>query len=147
MRINFELLDLRAFLAVIDLGGFHKAADNLALSQPALSRRIQGLEASLGAPLRVAMADPTDLNAYDEVSRLTRREIDLAVVAEGGVFADQARKSLARDYQQNAWVGTVTLSAESPAGVAYERFTRNGPLALLPLGDGFKAVRSTIFWQ
>ncbi len=33
------------------------------------------------------MADPTDLNAYDEVARLTRREIDLAVVAESHLLA------------------------------------------------------------
>ena len=51
MRINFELLDLRCFLAVVDHGGFHSAAEALNLSQPALSRRIQGLEAALGAPL------------------------------------------------------------------------------------------------
>ena len=48
MRINFELLDLRAFLTVLDLGGFHKAAAALNLSQPALSRRIQSLEAAVG---------------------------------------------------------------------------------------------------
>jgi 2-octaprenyl-6-methoxyphenol hydroxylase len=57
---------------------------------------------------------------------------DLAVVAEGGVFADQARKALAHDYRQTAWVGTVTLDG-APRGVAFERFTRQGPLALLPL--------------
>jgi DNA-binding transcriptional LysR family regulator len=51
MRINFELLDLRAFLAVLDLGGFHRAADALHMSQPALSRRIQALEAAVGAAL------------------------------------------------------------------------------------------------
>lgn len=51
MSLNFELLDLRAFLAIIDLGGFHKAAEHLNVSQPALSRRIQGLETVLGAPL------------------------------------------------------------------------------------------------
>lgn len=51
MRINFELLDLRAFLTVLDLGGFHKAAAALNLSQPALSRRIQALETAVGAPL------------------------------------------------------------------------------------------------
>jgi len=58
---------------------------------------------------------------------------DLAVVAEGGVFAEQARKGLTHDYKQNAWVGTVSLSEDVPAGLAFERFTRNGPLALLPL--------------
>lgn len=57
---------------------------------------------------------------------------DLAVVAEGGVFADQARKALAHDYQQTAWVGSVQLSG-GVAGVAFERFTRHGPVALLPL--------------
>lgn len=51
MSINFELLDLRAFLAVFDYGSFHKAAALLNLSQPALSRRIQCLEVKLGTPL------------------------------------------------------------------------------------------------
>lgn len=51
MRINFELLDLRAFLAVLESGSFHKAAEQLNLSQPALSRRIKQLETTLGAPL------------------------------------------------------------------------------------------------
>ena len=46
--MNFELLDLRAFIAVADLGSFHRAAKALNLSQPALSRRIQKLEESLG---------------------------------------------------------------------------------------------------
>jgi len=51
MSINFALLYLRAFLAVFDHASFHKAAELLNLSQPALSRRVQGLEARLGAPL------------------------------------------------------------------------------------------------
>ena len=51
MRINFELLDIRAFLAVYDIRNFHLAAEAVGLSQSALSRRIQALEASLGAPL------------------------------------------------------------------------------------------------
>lgn len=67
---------------------------------------------------------------------------DLVVVAEGGVFADQARKAISRDYRQCAWVGTVELPAHAPAGVAYERFTRHGPAALLPLPDG----RASLVW-
>ena len=57
---------------------------------------------------------------------------DLAVVAEGGVFADQSRKAVVHDYGQTAWVGTVTLANATP-GLAIERFTREGPVALLPL--------------
>ena len=66
---------------------------------------------------------------------------DLAVVAEGGVFADQPRKTVSRDYRQVAWVGTVRLAQPRP-GVAYERFTRQGPAALLPLKDG----RAGLVW-
>jgi 2-octaprenyl-6-methoxyphenol hydroxylase len=66
---------------------------------------------------------------------------DLAVVAEGGVFSDQARKALTHDYKQTAWIGTVTLQ-DARRGVAYERFTRHGPAALLPLKDG----RAALVW-
>lgn len=71
---------------------------------------------------------------------------DLAVVAEGGVFADQARKALTADYGQTAWVGTVTLAGATP-GLAIERFTRHGPAALLPLrpaADG--QARAALVW-
>lgn len=67
---------------------------------------------------------------------------DLAVIAEGGVFADQARKPVTHDYRQTAWVGTVTLGAGARPGVAYERFTRHGPAALLPLKEG----RAALVW-
>ena len=36
----------------------------------------------LGRTYRVAMADPTDLTAYDEIVRLVKRDIELAVVTE-----------------------------------------------------------------
>jgi DNA-binding transcriptional LysR family regulator len=76
MHINFELLDVRAFLAVLDLGGFHRAAEALNLSQPALSRRIQSLEAAVGAPL---------------LERTTRR---VAATTVGRSFAPLARRLL-----------------------------------------------------
>lgn len=49
--INCEILDLRAFQHVVELGSFHRAADALNMSQSALSRRLQKLEATVGAPL------------------------------------------------------------------------------------------------
>lgn len=70
-----------------------------------------------------------------EVDAGVAERFDLVVVAEGGVFAEQARKAVVHDYRQTAWVGTVTLAGGAP-GVAYERFTPNGPAALLPLPDG-----------
>lgn len=71
---------------------------------------------------------------------------DLAVVAEGGVFAEQDRKALTSDYRQNAWVGTVRLAPPGLRGLAIERFTRNGPLALLPLPDDADGPRAALVW-
>lgn len=51
MRIKFDFGDLEAFLAVADLGSFQRAAEQLNLSQSALSRRIQKLEEVLGVTL------------------------------------------------------------------------------------------------
>ena len=82
-----------------------------------------------------------------EVDAGIAERFDLAVVAEGGVFADPAGKALGlkdrspitHDYQQTAWVGKVTFAASETGrapGVAFERFTLHGPAALLPLKDG-----------
>ena len=49
--MNFDLGDLRAFVAVAKLGSFRAAAGELHLSQPALSRRIEKLEGALGVRL------------------------------------------------------------------------------------------------
>jgi 2-octaprenyl-6-methoxyphenol hydroxylase len=81
-----------------------------------------------------------------EVDAGIAETFDLAVVAEGGVFADQARKALTHDYQQNAWVGTATLEG-GQAGTAFERFTRQGPVALLPLGTAEAGrLRAALVW-
>ena len=74
-----------------------------------------------------------------------RDDADLAVVAEGGVFADQARKAVSHDYRQTAWVGTVTWDS-APPGMAFERFTRQGPLALLPLPTPGGSARAALVW-
>ena len=76
-----------------------------------------------------------------EVDADIAETFDLAVIAEGGVFTEQTRKAITRDYGQVAWVGQVTLDGARD-GVAYERFTRHGPAALLPLAPG----RAALVW-
>ena len=63
----------------------------------------------------------------------------IVVQAEGGVFADQAAKSLHRDYDQTAIVAHAVTDAPI-AHRAFERFTDEGPLALLPQDDGYALV-------
>src|SRR5579864_6924895 len=48
-----EIDQIETFLAIVTYGGFHKAAEALHVSQPAISGRVRGLEASLGAELFV----------------------------------------------------------------------------------------------
>ena len=46
-----EISELRAFCAAVDLGTLGKAAVSLKISQPALSKRLRGLEGAAGAKL------------------------------------------------------------------------------------------------
>jgi 2-octaprenyl-6-methoxyphenol hydroxylase len=74
--------------------------------------------------------------AHDDGVRTLRARV--LVNAEGGLFQtapqpDPARRGGSRDYGQTALVGTVSVSAPQPH-VAWERFTGEGPIALLPMG-------------
>lgn len=63
----------------------------------------------------------------------------IVVQAEGGVFGEQATRALQRDYAQVALIATVSAS-HAPPGRAYERFTDEGPLALLPQDGAYSMV-------
>jgi 2-octaprenyl-6-methoxyphenol hydroxylase len=109
-----------------------------------------------------------------ETAGVTRRlRTRILVNAEGGLFGDQkthkgdagkhasgpggskaaaAGKSAAddraakdsRDYGQTALVGTVSVSTPQPH-VAWERFTSQGPIALLPMG-GVRGADYALVW-
>lgn len=77
MTINCQILDLRAFLVIVELGSFHGAAEALNLSQPALSRRIKKLEASVGAPLLERTSRSLSVTALgNELIPLVRRMLE-----------------------------------------------------------------------
>ena len=112
-----------------------------------------------------------------EVDAACAETFELAVVAEGGVFMRQASKpeldivdgapaqqdsgagpwprwlagwerhQLRHDYGQTAWVGTVELDGGTP-GLAIERFSRQGPVALLPLPQQAPGApaRASLVW-
>ena len=88
--MNFDLGDLRAFLAVADLGSFRAAAESLHLSQSAVSRRVDKLEEALGVGLFV---------------RTTRR-IELTTV--GRTFVHKARAVI--NELENALLGIADFA-------------------------------------
>src|SRR6516162_6242982 len=76
--MNFR--HLRAFVAIVDAGGFARAANRLNLSQPALSRQIRALEDDLGVPLFDRMGRRVQLTSEGE--DLLRRSRRLLVEAD-----------------------------------------------------------------
>lgn len=98
MKIDFD--GIQAFVVIAELGGFNKAADQLHITQTALTRRIQKLESYLGLKL---------------IDRTTRH---VELTAIGREFLPQARAIVnemtaavdhLKDMSQNA-KGSFTLS-------------------------------------
>ncbi|NBV19443.1 GspE/PulE family protein [Janthinobacterium sp.] len=74
--------------------------------------------------LLVGMSDPTDLFAYDEISRLVKRHIELAVVNETEVLA-----AIDRIYRRTEDISTLTRELEQDLGDVSVDF---GALAVNP---------------
>lgn len=74
------------------------------------------------------------------------RALEAAVVvqAEGGVFGEQDARARTHDYRQTAVIARVSTSAPI-AHRAYERFTEEGPLAMLPQ-DGADGHQYALVW-
>ncbi|MGZ8301938.1 MAG: UbiH/UbiF/VisC/COQ6 family ubiquinone biosynthesis hydroxylase [Telluria sp.] len=113
---------------------------------------VAGVLAAVCERMGIAVTRPARVEAKIEDSngvilRLEDgREIGatLAVQAEGGVFGEQPSRELQRDYGQTAVIARVSTSAPV-AHRAYERFTDEGPLALLPQ-DGADRQQYALVW-
>jgi MSHA biogenesis protein MshE len=72
----------------IDLRGFQPRPELIKLLPEAQARRFRAIVLGEQAgQLRVGFADPTDITAYDEILRLTKRDIQLVVVIESQLIA------------------------------------------------------------
>jgi len=118
----FELQQLRQVIALAEHGSFVRAAAALHISQPALSRSIQGLERHLGSELfsrSSGGALPTDFGRlYIERARDLLRmadDLDRESVAQGKLRTGRVA------------VGGGPFPAESFLGPAAVRFTENYP--------------------
>ncbi len=94
---------------------------------------------------------PLETAASADSARVTRTlRTRILVNAEGGLFHEQQKGARAgksggtRDYGQTALVGTVSVSMPQ-AHVAWERFTQQGPIALLPVG-GARDADYALVW-
>jgi 2-octaprenyl-6-methoxyphenol hydroxylase len=110
----------------------------------ALARVCERAGVQVLRPLRVSGMEesPEGVRLLLDDGRTLQAKI--AVQAEGGVFGEQADKSRRRDYGQTAVIARVTASRPL-AHRAFERFTDEGPLALLPQ-DGTDGHRYALVW-
>ena len=73
---------------------------------------------------KVGMADPTDLNAYDEIARILKREIEIAVVTESQLLA-----TIDRVYRRTGEITGLAQELQAEMGDAVIDF---GVLAATP---------------
>lgn len=96
---------------------------------------------------QIVIKRPTHISAMEELDDqvlLTLNDdkkltADILIQAEGGIFGEQTQRTLHHDYQQTAVIAHITTSLPIPHR-AFERFTEQGPLALLPQEDGYAMV-------
>lgn len=68
----------------------------------------------------------------------------LLILADGGRLGSQLEDITYQVTEYNQWAITANIQAEiQQTGIAYERFTSDGPIALLPSGDHFALVWTT----
>ena len=109
-----------------------------------LARVVEWLGVDVIRPARVTALDETTDHVtltLDDGRALTAQ---VAVGAEGGVFGQQEEKTQTRDYGQSAVIARVSVS-QPIAHRAFERFTDEGPLALLPQ-EGTDAHQYALVW-
>lgn len=102
--MNMDLVQLRAFVSIVDCGSVSRAAEDLHLSQPALSRQLQTLEAQLG----VALFDRERRRL-----RLTTAGEDLLQRARSILTEAEALRERARALQSGE-TGVLKLGATPP---------------------------------
>ena len=109
--------------------------------------RAAGIDVRYAAPVRVQpgaasarlLADGDGHGDGHGDAQAVPQDFDLAVLAEGGAFHDQRQRELHRDYAQTALIGQLRCD-RAHEGLAVERFTEHGPVALLPRGADYALV-------
>jgi len=110
----------------------------------ALARRCEAAGVAVLRPARVQALDEQPDGALLTLDDGRTLRAQVAVQAEGGIFGQQDNRARSRDYQQTAVIARVTSDAPI-AHRAFERFTDEGPLALLP-EDGPDGHQYALVW-
>jgi MSHA biogenesis protein MshE len=113
-----EALGKQLNIPFINLKYYNINAEKIRLLPESQARRFRAivLEERNGL-LLVGMADPTDLSAFDEITRIVDREIDIAVVTEG-----QLLESIDRCYRRTDEITGLARELSEDIGETYVDF-------------------------
>lgn len=103
MNENFDIFNFRCFIQVVESKNITKAANELFISQPTLSRRINALEAMFGTPL------------------LIRSKKGIELTPEGLAFYEQCKQFLATFDAIRSNAGNPVKSITGQLAVGYQR--------------------------
>lgn len=130
-KIHYDIPDLRAFSELARTGGFNRAADVLAITPSALSRRIAKLEATVGGELVVRSTRAMALTPLGE--RLLTRAAPLLAALDDSV---QEASRIAQGLEGQVVVGCVSSIAYSLLPEAVAQFRTRHPDVRVSLRDG-----------
>ena len=100
---------------------------------------VVGTETTESSPFRVvkfksSLGNSGDKESDEEVKTISARLVVGADGPNGAMKRFAGVRSFGYDYNQKAVCGTVEL--DGPTKTAFQRFLKNGPIALLPIGNG-----------
>ncbi|MFZ6711816.1 FAD-dependent monooxygenase [Undibacterium sp. TC9W] len=126
--------------AVPDLGYVARYGDIIRPLQAAINKSGIRIQRPVSVSNIEEAADHVRLTlSHADTGETSHVSASIVIQAEGGTFGDQEQRSQRHDYQQTAIIAHVNTDAQI-AGRAFERFTEQGPLALLPQEDGYALV-------
>jgi DNA-binding transcriptional LysR family regulator len=121
---RLDLLGVQAFISIAEAGSFNAAAHHLHISQTALTRRLQKLEAALGLPLieRTTRSMTVTRAGMDFLPKAIRnvRELSSAL--------DELKVKASQDFEEVVIGCLPTIAARRLAGIVREygrRYARN----------------------
>jgi DNA-binding transcriptional LysR family regulator len=127
---------LEAFLAVVEHGGFSRAAERLGVTQPTVSQLVAGLERSIGAPLVVRRGTPRPTPAGRALVPHAKR---LLAAAEDAADAVASADRDARRHLRIA-AGEALATYVLPPAVARLRERLPGLTATFVVGDEERVI-------
>jgi DNA-binding transcriptional LysR family regulator len=136
-----DLAELRTFCAAADLGSFGRTAIRLHVSQPAISKRMQSLEATVGAQLldrtrHGVKLTPEGRRLYEHARRLLDAADEVSALMTG-IRREARLVRLASSHSAaQAFVSQMLTAPHESAGTTVELVTANSQVVRGMVADG-----------